>query len=161
MGRMVYACQGIGRGSAAFYVGLRVGFMHARTPKASCAAWEREATFHGCVLGFAREPACSTVLVDCCRPWPAAHLPASFCLDCVASHHPRCSFVCPTEIIAFSDRAKEFEALNCQVSLAYMHFWAQGARQVALCTAALRRCWPPQSTGCPSAWCPQCRGFTS
>ena len=25
------------------------------------------------------------------------------------------SFVCPTEIIAFSDRAKEFEALNCQV----------------------------------------------
>jgi hypothetical protein len=27
-----------------------------------------------------------------------------------------CSFVCPTEIIAFSDRAKEFEALNCQVS---------------------------------------------
>lgn len=29
---------------------------------------------------------------------------------------PCCSFVCPTEIIAFSDRAKEFEALNCQVS---------------------------------------------
>jgi len=25
------------------------------------------------------------------------------------------TFVCPTEIIAFSDRAKEFEALNCQV----------------------------------------------
>ena len=25
------------------------------------------------------------------------------------------SFVCPTEIIAFSDRAKEFEAANCQV----------------------------------------------
>lgn len=27
------------------------------------------------------------------------------------------TFVCPTEIIAFSDRAKEFEALNCQVGL--------------------------------------------
>ena len=25
------------------------------------------------------------------------------------------TFVCPTEIIAFSDRAKEFEALNCQL----------------------------------------------
>lgn len=25
------------------------------------------------------------------------------------------TFVCPTEIIAFSDRAKEFEALNTQV----------------------------------------------
>ncbi len=25
------------------------------------------------------------------------------------------TFVCPTEIIAFSDRAKEFEKLNCQV----------------------------------------------
>ncbi len=25
------------------------------------------------------------------------------------------TFVCPTEIIAFSDRAKEFEMLNCQV----------------------------------------------
>jgi hypothetical protein len=27
------------------------------------------------------------------------------------------TFVCPTEIIAFSDRAKEFEAINCQVGL--------------------------------------------
>ena len=25
------------------------------------------------------------------------------------------TFVCPTEIIAFSDRAKEFEKLNCQL----------------------------------------------
>lgn len=25
------------------------------------------------------------------------------------------TFVCPTEIIAFSDRAAEFEALNCKV----------------------------------------------
>lgn len=25
------------------------------------------------------------------------------------------TFVCPTEIIAFSDRAREFEALNCQL----------------------------------------------
>lgn len=30
-----------------------------------------------------------------------------------SSHHR--TFVCPTEIIAFSDRAKEFEALNCQL----------------------------------------------
>ncbi|GFH13510.1 peroxiredoxin (alkyl hydroperoxidereductase subunit C), partial [Haematococcus lacustris] len=27
------------------------------------------------------------------------------------------TFVCPTEIIAYSDRAKEFEALNAQVYL--------------------------------------------
>eukprot|EP00887_Chlorella_sp_A99_P004448 scaffold30.g4448.t1 len=27
------------------------------------------------------------------------------------------TFVCPTEIIAFSDRAKEFEALNCQIPI--------------------------------------------
>ena len=27
------------------------------------------------------------------------------------------TFVCPTEIIAFSDRAKEFEKLNCQVGM--------------------------------------------
>jgi alkyl hydroperoxide reductase subunit AhpC len=25
------------------------------------------------------------------------------------------TFVCPTEIIAFSDRFKEFDAINCQV----------------------------------------------
>lgn len=36
-------------------------------------------------------------------PPPAAAPPQDF------------TFVCPTEIIAFSDRAKEFEALNCQL----------------------------------------------
>ena len=41
---------------------------------------------------------------------PAYHSPAC-CLPV-----PLRRFVCPTEIIAFSDRAKEFEALNCQVS---------------------------------------------
>lgn len=31
------------------------------------------------------------------------------------------TFVCPTEIIAFSDRAKEFQGLNAQV-------WVEGGR---------------------------------
>lgn len=41
---------------------------------------------------------------------------------------PSCRFVCPTEIIAFSDRAKEFEGLNCQVGRAL----CQGADGVCL-----------------------------
>lgn len=28
------------------------------------------------------------------------------------------TFVCPTEIVAFSDRAKEFEAIGCKVGTA-------------------------------------------
>ena len=35
--------------------------------------------------------------------------------NCHCNTHADFTFVCPTEIIAFSDRAKEFEALNCQV----------------------------------------------
>lgn len=48
-------------------------------------------------------------------PSRAAMCPCSSSLHTSAPHAAVCSFVCPTEIIAFSDRAKEFEALNCQV----------------------------------------------
>ena len=40
------------------------------------------------------------------RPLP--HLP-------VCPYSPDFTYVCPTEILAFNDRAKEFEALNAQV----------------------------------------------
>lgn len=34
------------------------------------------------------------------------------------AHYPLdWTFVCPTEIVAFSDRVKEFEAINCNVSV--------------------------------------------
>jgi alkyl hydroperoxide reductase subunit AhpC len=34
----------------------------------------------------------------------------------VYAHYPLdWTFVCPTEIVAFSDRVKEFEAINCNV----------------------------------------------
>jgi hypothetical protein len=46
--------------------------------------------------------------VHCCNCCPATCCPAHSPLDF--------TFVCPTEITAFSDRIKEFEAINCNVS---------------------------------------------
>lgn len=85
---------------------------------------------------------------------PGAHRspPLAFC--------PHRSFVCPTEIIAFSDRAKEFEALKCQVAGALRlrrsgaprstldHF---GLGVVAGGARCLRGCWllPPGFTRQP------------
>ncbi|KDD72450.1 hypothetical protein H632_c3328p0 [Helicosporidium sp. ATCC 50920] len=50
------------------------------------------------------------------------------------------TFVCPTEIIAFSDRAKEFEALNCQARVA-CHAHAHASSDFI--TINLDRCFPP------------------
>jgi peroxiredoxin len=60
------------------------------------------------------------VLFWCARPPARPPAAGSSALSKAPAHSPRrypkdFTFVCPTEIIAFSDRAKEFEKLNCQV----------------------------------------------
>ena len=37
------------------------------------------------------------------------------------------TFVCPTEIIAFSDRIKEFSDLGCEVRTYYKYIWSMRA----------------------------------
>ena len=60
------------------------------------------------------------------------------------------TFVCPTEIIAFSDRAKEFEALNCQVGMRWGHpeGWLVGyfnRATVALASCRIVVCEPERA----------------
>lgn len=61
-----------------------------------------------------------------------AHRPALFCLTCTRQ------FVCPTEILAFNDRAEEFRQLNAEVVVASTdshfshHAWANTSRKEGL-----------------------------
>jgi hypothetical protein len=46
---------------------------------------------------------------------PPTHTHTHACVRACACVHQAFTFVCPTEIIAFSDRVKEFDAVDCQV----------------------------------------------
>jgi hypothetical protein len=65
-----------------------------------------------CVGGRESDVAAAAVLAALCRSVPSSPRPHARPPSLPSAR----SFVCPTEIIAFSDRAKKFEALNCQVS---------------------------------------------
>ena len=58
------------------------------------------------------------------------------------------TFVCPTEILAFNDRADEFAAIGCEVVAAsvdskYAHLaWTSTPRKRAASRGSPSRCWP-------------------
>jgi hypothetical protein len=56
----------------------------------------------------------------CCQQAPVYSTHVCICPGkyLVYAHYPLdWTFVCPTEIVAFSDRVKEFEAINCNVGI--------------------------------------------
>jgi peroxiredoxin len=60
------------------------------------------------------------------------------------------TFVCPTEIIAFSDRAKEFDAIDCQVGGVVSGCQKQSPRYPNIHIATR----PPLSSGYVDVWIP-------